>query len=415
MKQMIILVFLQFGIFLLGVMAQDNPTINHCLDCHLDLDEKFADPAELFSQDIHFQVGYTCADCHGGDPTTDDYDEAKNEDMGYIGIPEQTDIPELCGNCHSDPSTMIQFNPNIPVDQTAKYWTSQHGESLKKGNTQVATCTSCHGVHGILSHSDSRSRVYPGNVAAMCTECHGFKPLMDQFDLPIDVYDDYAESVHGKAVLERGDFSAPTCNDCHGNHGAKPPDVVSVKMVCGKCHVNNFDLFRRTKMSQVFEMRDLHACEVCHNNHRVLHPTDDKVSVEEGGVCIKCHRPGDEGYTQSQSIQSTLVGLKQAILQSQHVIADAENKGMDVTDVLFDIQSAIDVLIRSRTMIHTFDAKEVENTAEPGMNLTSDALRKGQEAIVEYKNRRVWLGISMFFITFLSVILYVYIRKIESD
>ena len=413
MKQILQVMIILINVCLVGLLAQDEQVTNLCLDCHIELDEELAAPAELFPQDIHSQVGYTCADCHGGDPTTDDYDDAKDEDAGFVGTPDPTEIPQLCGECHDKPSIMRQFNPNIPVDQTAKYWTSQHGESLKKGNSQVATCSSCHGIHGILPTNDSRSKVYPGNVAATCTICHGFKPMMDQFNLPVDIYDDYAESVHGVAVLERGDFSAPTCNDCHGNHGAQPPDIVSVKMVCGMCHVNNFDLFRKTSMSQMFEIRGLHGCEVCHNNHRVLHSTDDKISVEEGGVCIKCHRPGDEGYAQSQRIHASLVNLNETIDQAQASILNAENKGMDVTDALFDIQSATDVLIRSRTMIHSFDAKEVEGTAEPGVVLASNALKKGQEAIVEYKNRRIWLVISTFFITFLSVILYIYIKGIE--
>ena len=34
-----------------------------------------------------------------------------------------------------------------------------------------------------------------------------------------------SKSVHGKALLEKGDLSAPTCNNCHGNHGAAPPQI----------------------------------------------------------------------------------------------------------------------------------------------------------------------------------------------
>lgn len=400
---------------ILGILGADNPAENKCLECHLELGGALAAPAERFTQDVHFQVGFTCADCHGGNPTSEDFDEAKAPEAGFVGIPEKVDIPGLCGRCHDDPGVMRTFNPNVPVDQTEKYWTSQHGKSLKKGNTSAATCSSCHGIHGIFPKNDSRSKVYPRNVAATCNECHGFKPLMDQFELPTSIYDDYAESVHGAAVLEREDFSAPTCNDCHGNHGAMPPDVVSIKMVCGICHVNNFNLFRKTKMSQMFEMRGLHGCEVCHNNHRVLHPTDEKVSVEEEGVCIKCHRPGDEGYEESQMMYAALIQLKDTISEAERMVAEAENKGMDVSNALFDIQAARDALIRSRTMIHAFAAEEVRSTADPGMELAQDALEKGEEAIIEHKRRRAWLGISTFFITFLAVILYVYVRRIEKS
>lgn len=410
-----VLFFMLHFVFSEVAMASDDneSVVNECLSCHIELDDELAAPAELFSNDIHFQLGFTCADCHGGDPTTDDFDEAKDEETGFIGVPGAVDIPGLCGECHNDPTLMRRFNPNIPVDQETKYWTSQHGISLKKGNTSVATCSSCHGIHGILPKSDARSKVYPKNVAATCNNCHGYKPLMDQFGLSDDNYEDYAESVHGIAVLKRGDFSAPTCNDCHGNHGAMPPDAVSIKMVCGNCHVNNFNLFRKSKMSRIFEMRGLHGCEVCHSNHRILHPTDEKISVDEGGVCMKCHRTGDKGYTEAQSMYSTLIGLKKTISEARQSVSKAEIRGMDVGEALFDIQSANDALIRSRTMIHTFDSKEVKQTAQPGREFALKAKQKGEEALLEYMTRRIWLGTSTFFITFLVIVLFVYIKKIE--
>ena len=47
---------------------------------------------------------------------------------------------------------------------------------------------------------------------------------------------DYQKSVHYAALTKGNDLSAPTCNDCHGNHGAAPPGVGSVANVCGTCH-----------------------------------------------------------------------------------------------------------------------------------------------------------------------------------
>ena len=41
----------------------------------------------------------------------------------------------------------------------------------------------------------------------------------------------------GRLMAKRGDLSAPSCASCHGNHGAKPPQVESVADVCGSCHV----------------------------------------------------------------------------------------------------------------------------------------------------------------------------------
>ena len=58
---------------------------------------------------------------------------------------------------------------------------------------------------------------------------------MKKHNLPSDAYAKWATSVHFQARA-KGDASAPTCNSCHGNHGAAPPEVGSVANVCGTCH-----------------------------------------------------------------------------------------------------------------------------------------------------------------------------------
>lgn len=112
---------------------RDSSPDSECLLCHLDLDEEYLEPAELFSEDVHYQKGFTCGDCHGGDPTTDDMDEAKSEAAGFIGVPPPGEIPFMCAKCHGDPVFMQVYDPAMPVDQVAKYWSSKHGKGLLEG------------------------------------------------------------------------------------------------------------------------------------------------------------------------------------------------------------------------------------------------------------------------------------------
>ena len=139
---------------------------------------------------------------------------------------------------------MKKFNPALRVDQEKEYATSVHGQLLKTGNTKVATCISCHGVHGIRAVNDALSSVYPLNVAETCAKCHGDAAHMAEFKIPTDQYANYKRSVHAKALYERQDLAAPTCNDCHGNHGAAPPGIASVANVCGQCHARQGELFQ---------------------------------------------------------------------------------------------------------------------------------------------------------------------------
>ncbi|NIQ11703.1 MAG: hypothetical protein GWO08_17960, partial [Gammaproteobacteria bacterium] len=61
-----------------------------------------------------------------------------SESAGYVGIPNPTDIPQLCADCHSDAGYIGQYDPGLPVDQMAKYLSSMHGELLQEGDSKVA-------------------------------------------------------------------------------------------------------------------------------------------------------------------------------------------------------------------------------------------------------------------------------------
>jgi hypothetical protein len=223
---------------------------------------------------------------------------------------------------------MRRFDPGARVDQEREYWTSDHGRALERDDPRVATCIECHGAHGILRISDPDSPVYPTRVATTCAHCHADASTMAGYTgssgepLPVDQYTLWTGSVHAAALLEREDLSAPTCNDCHGNHGATPPDVDSVAQVCGHCHGREAMLFRNSSKSLGLErhdgfladageegcaachaepepqaqLRNIHSlgeCAACHGNHGVVRPTVAMLSPLPESPCAFCHEaPG---------------------------------------------------------------------------------------------------------------------------
>ena len=144
----------------------------------------------------------------------------------------------------------------------------------------MATCISCHdkphgtaadqGKHGIRPVADPASRPsIRTRVAKTCSKCHSDKKLMAgrQYHgkpLPCDEYAKWRRSVHGQALLEKGDLSAATCNNCHGNHGAVPPQVDCVANACGACHGKIAKLFANTRMKHKFDEVGLPGCATCH-------------------------------------------------------------------------------------------------------------------------------------------------------
>ncbi|HTM14678.1 MAG TPA: multiheme c-type cytochrome, partial [Bryobacteraceae bacterium] len=229
------------------VAAAKVDRVDQCVACHSDLDGRLGDPVKALRQkdDVHGQHGISCANCHGGDPSQETM-AAMDPAKGFVAVPKRQDIPRLCGKCHSDAAFMKQFDPAERTDQESEYSTSVHGKRLKQGDQKVAVCTSCHGFHGVKAVKNSTAPVYPLQVAETCGSCHANPGYMQSYGIPTDQLAKWKASVHGEAMLKKQDLSAPTCNDCHGNHGAAPPSVASVANVCGTCHVRQADLFQKS-------------------------------------------------------------------------------------------------------------------------------------------------------------------------
>ena len=306
-------------------------TQNTCVDCHSALDRPLKVTAEQFAQDIHSQKGLTCASCHGGDPTKADMD-AMSKSAGFRGKIERKDVPDLCGHCHSDGAFMRKYNPSLRTDQLSQYKTSIHGKRLALGDTKVAVCTDCHGLHDLRAPSDTRSKVHPLNVAQTCSRCHSDSEYMKGYGIPTDQFAKYTSSVHHEAMTVRGDLSAPTCTTCHGNHGAAPPGVTSVQNVCSTCHVFQAQMYEKSSHKDAFQVASLPGCVVCHSNHGIQYPTDAKLGTGPEAVCMQCHSPGDDCDQARARMLADLTRLDEAIKSANTVLTTAESSGMEVSE-----------------------------------------------------------------------------------
>ena len=413
-KQLAKLLLFATAVVLLAALATSaQQPKSSCIDCHVKLEGKIGDPARTIKDDIHLSRGLSCNDCHGGDPTQSDKTAAKDPRKGYLGRPRMIDIPAFCGKCHNDASFMKKFNPALRVDQEKEYSTSVHGKLLKEGNQKVATCISCHGVHGIRAVSDALSSVYPLNVAETCAKCHGQAERMAEFKIPTDQYTKYKKSVHAKALYERQDLSAPTCNDCHGNHGATPPGIASVANVCGQCHARQAELFQASVHKAAFDNKGLGECITCHNNHEIAAPTDALLGTAQGSICISCHKQGEKAFSAAGEMRSQIDGLLGRIDKSKEILDRAERAGMEVSKPKFDLREAIDGVTHARVLIHTSSPAEVDKVIAPAVDIAGKAFQAGVDALAELNYRRKGLVVSLIFILFLAVLVYLKLREIE--
>ncbi len=375
-------------------------TANQCAVCHGALPEPaLASPAKSFQGDVHQQREFTCVDCHGGDLRALDKGSAHNRARGFRGKPVGQQIIATCARCHSDAAFMHKYAPTQRVDQATEYASSAHGKRLAAGDTKVATCATCHYAHGIRQVNDARSPAFPTNVAATCGGCHSSPERAD-----------YERSVHHTALVRQNDMSAPTCNDCHGNHGAAPPGVGSLTTVCGTCHTMFQTKFATSAHAQIFDK----ACIECHSNHAVVEPSDKMLGVDKAAVCTTCHEDKDDpGFVGATKMRAAIDRLTHGIEQSSALVARVKNAGMEVGNQELALNEARSRLVLARTEVHAFNPDSLDAVVGDGTKILAGVDRDGARSLVELGYRRRGLFVSLGLILIVVVALALKIRTLH--
>jgi formate dehydrogenase gamma subunit len=264
-----------------------------CQTCHTE-------EVKQFTASVHGQAraggngnAPGCQNCHGSAHRVLTAD-APNSPVNKVNL------PETCGNCHSNPEFARKFMFTVAKPVEA-YESSVHGKAVKAGRTDAASCNDCHGVHEILAPTNPQSTIYPRRVAATCGKCHK------------EEYSQYKDSIHGKAVAA-GVRGAPTCIDCHGEHRILAPSdpgspvyVANISTVtCSRCHedqqlVTRLDIPGGRVVSYENSFHGLAAkagsrtvanCASCHGVHNILPSSDPRSTVNKANLpatCGKCH------------------------------------------------------------------------------------------------------------------------------
>ena len=186
-----------------------------CLGCHsddsLEIELRDGTTKSMFVDESTFAGSVhgsklRCSDCHP-DEKEEPHPEKSFKDARHFALV----YSERCKRCHFANYT--------------KTLDSVHHEVLAKGNTQAALCVDCHGAHDVTRAGEPRS-----GISQTCAKCHEH------------VYEIYAQSVHGKALLADENRDVPVCTDCHKAHDIADPRGrewhLSSPELCGTCHTN---------------------------------------------------------------------------------------------------------------------------------------------------------------------------------
>jgi predicted CXXCH cytochrome family protein len=379
-----------------SILAEENS----CIICHSDIKVDY-------QAGTHADYDIACTECHGGDPSVTSM-EAMAPKTGFRGKPMREDVPELCAACHADAELMKPYN--IPIDQYAEYLTSEHGILLSQGDTSVAVCTDCHGVHRILPPDDPESKVYPQNVPQTCARCHSDAELMAGYGIPIDQSASFAEGVHGVALLGEGNRKAPDCATCHGTHGAAPPGVSDIAKVCGQCHAKTREFFKRSPHKRAMEEQRISECSSCHGDHLVKRPGHELFD----DTCLGCHSQDSEPFLLGQKLKTVLIEAEEAVRRAEEELARAEKKGFEVSIYRSRLLEAHGYLTEASSVQHTLSLEEVEAPARKARSLGEEVRGDALALISSTKVRLVGLAISWILIASAVLVTYLYKRRLTS-
>ncbi len=419
------------------IVATDN-----CILCHSDPGNQ--KPANLFAvdpkarnsnpllhlkeflSDVHFRRGLSCSGCHGGKPTDDSMSKeiATRWPSSDERHKDRSWIPGFCARCHADSEFMRGFNPSMPTDQLAKYKTSLHGiRLLTEKDSRAAQCVSCHGVHGILGAKSRKSKVHAQQIPETCGACHANAEYMAGYKLPngdpfpTSQVADYKASVHGKALLLKGDLGAPACTGCHGSHAAMPPSVASVAQVCRRCHSQNGTLFDGSQHKKAFEAHGWPECGQCHGKHAIAKPSDSMIGDTPGTLCQDCHaqysKDNPACSKTAAQFRKTLDGLATGRGEVSEQVERVAERGLDVEPLTRAIGDLDEALVQARSKVHSFESSSFLAAAAPG----TEALTKARELIVranaEHRSRTVGLAIAIAFMALVALVIALKLREIE--
>jgi cytochrome b subunit of formate dehydrogenase len=235
----------------------------------------------------------TCASCHGGHDILHIADRRAPQ--------HRLNSLFLCGDCHKT------HRPNANGMDSASwvnsYLDSAHAKAVTKaGLLWGATCADCHGAHGVLPASDTRSSVNRARIPATCGQCHA------------GIVEKYALSVHGQeAAKDNG--KAAICTDCHSAHQISRVSADSfyadVINECGQCHDSPdkngdrvgtyYKSYHESYHGQVTKLGGKRAarCSDCHGSHDILPVADPASRVNKSNLiqtCAACHKEANDKF-----------------------------------------------------------------------------------------------------------------------
>jgi predicted CXXCH cytochrome family protein len=164
--------------------------------------------------------------------------------------------------------------------------------------------------------------------------------------------------------------------------------VSSVVNVCAQCHVREGELFSASPKKPLFEATGQKDCLVCHGNHRILHPQDAWIGLEEPAVCATCHDKTTGGADVILAVRQRFDALNERVRSAGALLDRAERAGMLVDEGRTAMEEANEHRIHARVTVHAFALRPFDDMTKEALASVAHAERVGDEAMTELAYRR---------------------------
>lgn len=297
-------------VFLLHIQpaqAQTGVSNDTCLACHAAAGQIYTfpngDTVSISVDNSHFSSSvhgaFNCTTCHT------DIQGYPHPQRNVQSAREYTQLyKETCRGCHS--TQYDALNDSI------------HGAQSAAGNANAPLCSDCHEPHAQAPLRDTEGNLMASErikIPQTCARCHS------------TIYNEYATSVHGSALLQNNTDVA-TCVDCHGVHLIANPTTAAFRLsspkMCANCHTDPEKMakyglstavldtyisdFHGTTVT-LFEKRSPDAetnkpvCYDCHGVHNIMATDDPQKGLQIRAnllvTCQRCHPDANLNFPDS--------------------------------------------------------------------------------------------------------------------
>ena len=392
-----------------AIFAKSVHTDLSCVTCHMDLEGKemphevpvapvqcgtcHTSEEDLHKESLHGKavargdaLAPNCQSCHGSHAIV----PVKNTESAVSPLR----IPFVCGRCHQEGTRVQKERVILQSHILENYSESIHAEGLlRRGLIVSANCASCHTPHFILPHTDPRSSIARGNIAATCTKCHaqiedvhrkvikGALWEKEEHVLPACVdchqphkarkvfYDQgmadkdclrcherpsIRSSVDGRSLAVKADTLTQSkhqkisCSQCHAGVNAsrhRPCETIAQKVDCSSCHAEVGQQYQSSMHGRLIANNDPNGptCKECHGTHEVKGRTDPKspiFAINIPVLCGKCHQEGKKAAMRYTGSEHEIINHYTESIHGKGLL----KSGLTVTATCSDCHSAHNVL-----------------------------------------------------------------------